>query len=236
MIRYYIPKTIAYDIQNIVEEDNFDNSCRKAMLEFDSSNMTKEKQIIHNIMKLKTTTCGELYSYDEEDKNKRLIEAFKNMTDNVLTIEEDLEETLLNVIAYGYSQKEMFFKVPADQTSEAMKINYRIKLESYAFVRKLKNEDNVTEIEKDFREYIVEFEPISTFVKELNNAKNIRLKTWRDAFEINTQVSSFDVSEQTITFNFSGGKYVFDKNKDVYPENRDYVLDGFITIVFEGDI
>lgn len=244
MIKYFIPDAIAYDIQNKVEALKFNNNYNKTIFDFNSDDMDLDIQIKHSILKLQHSVENNIYSSEIAKLCDVLISSFEQKSNScVYEFNERAETLFLNIVLEEYLYLQTWFATRKKISSVAMDINYKIKLESFKFIKKIDDDNiNLQDLVSEYESYIKEFKPLTWLVKDLKNINlsKVHISIWTKNFEVNTNVKNIVFTEDSIIFEFGCGRYKIDNFEKVHPvELCDliygehiwaYELDGFVTI------
>lgn len=229
MIKFFIPKEARCEILNRVEQYKYDNEYNKAVFNLDSSNLDKEKQLFHNIMKLKHSVTGQVYSYNFDDNCEKLISYLQFNKNNVYDIDASVLDIFMNALDEAYNDKNNWFLFDHEmRDSVAMSTNYRIQLESIKCIKEVSDTDNINVINNEFNEFIAQFKPLNKFLELIKsvNVENLIIDISIADIQFRNNVTNINVTEDKIVFYFTGGQYCFNINESIYPcDDKDY-LDG----------
>lgn len=239
MVKYFVPDEVLYEIKSRVQTLKFDNNYNKVIFDFNSDDMDLDVKIKHSILKLQHSVENNMYSTEIEELCDLLISSFKdNSTLCVYEFDERAEPLFLSVVAEKYSNLKAWFSFEDRISSRAMDINYRIKLESYKFIRKIDCENiNLQEINDEYENYIKEFKPFTWFVNDLKSLDSfkIHISMWDRHFEVNTNLKNIVFNEDSIIFEFGCGRYKFNNSDKIYPTEIHDLVDGEPLWAYELD-
>lgn len=217
MIKYFIPKKVKDSIIERIEEFKSKNDYNKVVAEFDSSDMGAEQQLFHNIIKLKASVKGEIYSGDIEFYADYLLSAFEKIDNDILEIKEDAEPMLMKAIEYCYSQRKAFIENVYEHASEGMIENYTLQYYSYEFLMKIDDTTDIDAIRNALNKRLEPLMTITQFKQKIEEHKDsiLTFSSWAGDLKVEAPIKSISINENDIKIEIPCGVYELKKGYNV---------------------
>lgn len=217
MIKYFIPNKIRDSIVERIEEFRFKNDYNKAIVEFNSSHMGSEQQLFHNILKLKASVTGEIYSRDVELYANSLLDSFNKMDNDVLEIKEDVEPMLLRAIEYCFNQRRIFVENIDENLSSAMIENYTIQYHSYEFLTKVDDTTDIDAIRNVLNKKLEPMKALTQFKQKVDECKDsvLTFSSWIGDLKVEAPIKSISINEDSIVIEIPYAVYELKKGANV---------------------
>lgn len=202
MVKYALyAKEISWIIEARLQMYNQDNNFKKAVMEFDSSDMALDKQIIHGIMKLNNRISNNRYDgilkNDIEELKTILL---KSRQTNIIEVPERLEALLWKAIEESKQIEDLTIKdFSIEEGSQ-----YHVNLLALNNIIKINSYDDENEIIESITKKVDAIKPVTLF---FNDERLIKGTVYIDSSNLNlkSKIKSVNRTDKSLEIIFENG-------------------------------